>query len=76
MNDCVCSSTGYTASELMYGTERPNVFRKTVPRALWPDQEKEIEEKIRGAYVKMKKRALAREKRCKRGKFVVESRNN
>jgi len=51
----------------MYGTERPNVFRKTVPRALWPDQEKEIEEKIRGAYVKMKKRALAREKRSKRG---------
>ena len=54
----------------MYGTERPNVFRKTVPRELWPDQEEEeIEEKIRRAYVKMKKRALAREKRCKRGNW-------
>ena len=40
----------------MYGTERPNVFKKTVPRELWPDQEEEeIEEKIRRAYVKMKR---------------------
>ena len=39
-----------------------------MPRESWPDQEEEeIEEKIRKAYVKMKKRALAREKRCKRG---------
>ena len=68
INESVCSSTGYTASELMYGTERPNVFKKTVPRELWPDQEEEeIEEKIRRDYVKIKKRALAREKRCKRG---------
>jgi hypothetical protein len=68
MNNSVCSSTGYTPSELIYGTERPNVFRKIVPKESWPDQEKEeIEVKIRKAYVKMKKRALAREKRYKRG---------
>jgi len=68
MNNCVCSSTGYTASELMYGTERPNVFRKMVPKESWPDQEDEgIEETIRRSYVKMKKRAMARENRCKRG---------
>ena len=44
-----------------------------MPRALWPDQEKEIEEKIRGAYVKMKKRALAGEKCLQAGKLVVET---
>jgi hypothetical protein len=68
MNDSVCSSTGYTPSELLYGTEQPNVFRKTVPRELWRDhEEEEIEEKIRRAYVKMKKTALASGKRGKRG---------
>ena len=39
MNNSVCSSTGYTPSELMYGTERPNVFRKIVPKESWPDRE-------------------------------------
>jgi len=68
MNNSVCSSTGYTPSELMYGTERPNAFRKIVPKQSWPDQEEEeIEENICRAYVKMKKRALARERCCKRG---------
>jgi hypothetical protein len=39
-----------------------------VPKESWSDQEYEgIEGKIRRAYVKMKKRALAREKRRKRG---------
>jgi hypothetical protein len=52
----------------MYGTERPNVFMKMVPNESWPDKEdEETEEKIRRAYVKMKKRAMAREKRRKRG---------
>jgi hypothetical protein len=47
----------------MYGTEGPNVFRKIVPEESWPEQEDEgIEEKFRRAYVKMKKRAMAREK--------------
>jgi hypothetical protein len=47
----------------MYGTERPNIFRKLVPRESWPDQEDEgIEEKICGAYVKMKKRAFGKGK--------------
>jgi hypothetical protein len=68
MNNSVCSSTGYTPSELMYGTERTSVFRKMVPKESRPDQEDEgIEEKIRRAYVKMKKTAMAREKRRKRG---------
>jgi hypothetical protein len=39
-----------------------------LPKESWPDREKEeIEEEIRRAYVKMKKRAIAREKRRKRG---------
>jgi hypothetical protein len=39
-----------------------------VPRESWSDQEEEeIEEKIGKAYVKMKKRALAREKCCNGG---------
>jgi hypothetical protein len=77
MNKSVCSSTGYTPSELMYGTERPNVFRKMVPKESWPEQEDEgIEENIRRAYVKMKKRAMAREKRRKVGKRGVESRTS
>ena len=68
MNKSVCSSTGYSPTELMYGTERPNVFRKMVPKESWPEQEDEgTEEKIRRAYVKMKKRAIATEKRPKKG---------
>jgi hypothetical protein len=63
MNNSVCSSSGYTAGELKYGTERPNGFRKMVPKESWPDQEDEgNEEKIRKAYVKMRKRTMAREK--------------
>ena len=39
-----------------------------MPKESWPDQEDEgIDEKIRKAYVKMKKRAMAREIRRKRG---------
>ena len=41
MNKSVCSSTGYTPSDLMYGTERPNVFRKMVPKESWPEKEDE-----------------------------------
>jgi hypothetical protein len=52
----------------MYGTERPNVFMKMVPNESRPEKEdEEIEEKIRRAYVKMEKRAMAKEKRRKRG---------
>jgi len=68
MNKSVCSSTGYTPSELMYGTERPNVFSRMVPKESWPEQGDEgSEEKIRRAYAKMKKREIAREKRRKKG---------
>jgi len=68
MNNSVCTSTGHTPSELMYGTGRPNVFRKMVPKESWLDQKDEgTEEKIRRAYVKMKKRTMAREKLRKRG---------
>jgi hypothetical protein len=38
MDDSVRSSTGYTPSELMYGTERPNFFKKTLPKESWPNQ--------------------------------------
>jgi hypothetical protein len=52
----------------MYRTERPNIFKKVLPKESWLDQEEEgIEEKIRRAYLKMKKRAMARKKRRKRG---------
>jgi hypothetical protein len=68
INNSVSSLTGYTASELMYGTERSNIFKKMLPKESWPDQEEEeSDEKIRRACVKMKKRAIARDKRRKRG---------
>ena len=67
MDKSVCSTTGYTPSELMSGTERPNVFRKMVQKESWSVQEGGGIEKIRRAYVKMKKRAMTREKRRKRG---------
>jgi len=69
MNKSVCSSNGYNPSELMRGTDRPNVFRKMVPKESWPKQEdEEIEENICRAYVKMKKRAMGRERLRKQGK--------
>jgi hypothetical protein len=40
----------------MYGTEQPNVFRKILTEESWPDQEEGIKEKIRRAYLNMKKR--------------------
>jgi hypothetical protein len=56
MNNSVCSSTGYTPSELMYGTEQPRILKKVLPKECWPDQEEEeTEEKIRRAYLKMKR---------------------
>ena len=68
VNNTVCSSTAYTPSELMYGNERPNIFKKMMPKELWPEQEdEEIEKKIHRTYAKMKKRAMAREKRRKQG---------
>jgi len=51
----------------MYGTERPNVLRKMLREESWPDQEEGIEEKIRRAYLSIKKREIEREKRRKRG---------
>ena len=51
----------------MYGTERPNVFRKILPKESWPDQEEGIEENIRRAYLNMEEREMEREKRRKRG---------
>ncbi|GFG28356.1 hypothetical protein Cfor_08039 [Coptotermes formosanus] len=52
----------------MYGTERPNIFSKLTPKVEGPDQEKEaVEEKMENAYARMRKRALAREKRRKTG---------
>jgi hypothetical protein len=69
VNNTVASSTGYTPCELMYGTERPNIFSKLTPKVEGPDQETEaIEQKLENAYARMRKRALAREKRRKRGK--------
>jgi hypothetical protein len=51
----------------MYGTERPNIF-KMLPKESWSNhEEEENEEKIYRVYLKMKKWAIAREKRHKRG---------
>jgi hypothetical protein len=52
----------------MYGPEHLDVFRKRLPQESWPDQGVEgIDENIRRPYLKMKKRAMEREKRRKRG---------
>jgi hypothetical protein len=48
----------------MYATERPNIFRKILPEESWPDQEEGIEEKIRRAYLNMKKIILHLEDRA------------
>ena len=68
MNNSVCSSTGYTPRELMYGNERQNVFKQAVQKESWLEQEEEgIEEKIRKAYEKMKRKAVVRAKRRRKG---------
>jgi hypothetical protein len=52
----------------MYGTQRPNIFKEMLPKQSRSNQgEEENEEKIRRAYLKMKKKAIAREKCRKRG---------
>jgi hypothetical protein len=60
----------------MYGTERPNVFRKMRPKESWPDEEDEgIEEKIRKAYVKMKKKEQWQGKNVASGEMQIGIRN-
>jgi hypothetical protein len=50
IKNSVCSSTGYTSRELMYGIERPNIFKEILPKESWPNQEEEEnEENIRRA---------------------------
>jgi len=63
INNTVASATGYTPSELMYGSERYNILKKLMPGVPNLDQEGErIEEKLQHTYDKMRKRALKREK--------------
>ena len=60
--------TGCTPSELMYGSKRTNTFRKLMPKAqLLEQEEEEIAVNLENAYAKMRRRAVAREKRRKRG---------
>ena len=51
----------------MYGTKRPNIFRKIIPKEQWQDQEEDIAKNIEKAFAKMKRKALEREKRRRRG---------
>jgi hypothetical protein len=52
----------------MYGSKRTNTFRKLMPKAqLLEQEEEEIAVKLENAYAKMRRRAVAREKRRKRG---------
>jgi hypothetical protein len=56
----------------MYGSERPNIFRKLIPRTQWIEEEEEgTEKKLEKAYEKMQKRGMAREKRRKQGECRV-----
>jgi len=77
INNTVTSATGYTPSELMYGSERCNVLSKLTPSLQTLDQEGEgIKEKLEKAYHKMRKRAETREKRRKRGNAEWEPKVN
>jgi hypothetical protein len=68
INNTVASATGYTPSELMYGSERCNVLSKLMSSLQTLDQEGEgIEEKLEKAYYKIRKRAEARGRSRERG---------
>ena len=77
INNTVASATGYTPSELMYGSERYNILKKLMPDVQNLDQGEEgIEEKLQNAYYKMRKRAVARERRRKKGNVEWEPKVN
>jgi hypothetical protein len=64
INERVSSNINHCPSELMYGRERPNVFRKIIPKEQWQDQEEDdIAKKIEQAYAKIKIKTLEREKK-------------
>lgn len=68
INNTVASATGYTPTELMYGSKRCSVLNKIMPSLPALDREDEgIDKKLEKAYSKMRKRAEARGKRRKRG---------
>ena len=73
INNTVASATGYTPTELMYGSERRNVFSKLMPSVPILDQRvEEIDEKLEKAHYKIRERAENREKRRKRGSAIWE----
>jgi hypothetical protein len=75
MNNSVCSSTGYTARELMYSTERPNIFKKMLPKESWPTQgEEENEENDSQSLLKNEKESDSKGKTSQAGKRRVETR--
>ena len=75
INNTVTSATGYTPDEMMYGTERRNVLSRIIPSIQPLEQEEEgVEEKMKAAYTKMRKRAEARGRRRKRGNTKWEPR--
>ena len=71
INNTVASGTGYTPTELMYGVKRPNVFDKVMPEVQGLKQDEEdIAVKLEAAYIKMKQKAAARERRHKKGNAI------
>jgi hypothetical protein len=77
INNTVASATGYTPSELMYGSERRNILSKLVSNVPNLDhKEEEIEVKLEKAYSRMRRRAEARERRRKRGNAKWEPKMN
>jgi len=77
INNTVASATGYTPTELMYGSERRNVLNKLMPNLPILDQRVEgLDEKLEKAYYKIRKRAENRKKRRKRGNATWEPKVN
>jgi hypothetical protein len=68
INNSVCSSTNFYPSELMCGTECPSIFRQMIERERCRTQEEDsTTQKIKEAYARMKRKALKRERRRKKG---------
>jgi hypothetical protein len=68
INNSVCSSTNFCPVELMYRTQRPSIFKKILEQQGWQTKEEDSNtQKIEKAYVRMKTKALERERRRRKG---------
>jgi hypothetical protein len=68
LNNTVASATLYTPTELLFGTERNNLFQKCLPKLLKGEMKhEEIQEKIAKAYERMRQQAHKRKNKRKHG---------